>query len=119
MNLYEEIMSRLNKGESVDTITKDITDTINKAINQKNSTEKEQKAKEEGIVAILQAMKDYIVSFYHDEDIEQFIDSLEPAKIVKAIDEGLNEANELIAQMEKCPRKASANDVLHDWILRI
>lgn len=92
--MYNDILKRLNAGESADAIAKELIDTLNKA-NAEYAKEQETKQKlvekTDRLDAILKGLKTWIIDYYceNPEDvkvIEEAFADMSAADIIKTVD---------------------------------
>lgn len=123
-NLYNEIYARLENGESVDAIAKDITDQLNKAskahsaeLDAKKNAEKLQKEKEKRISTMFADFMDFMTTYYPKWKIEApSADTI--AQIVRILDNWYKltdnvdvkiDLNDTVRQLDKPVERPSLN----------
>lgn len=124
MNLYEEILSRLQSGEEADKIADELVEALNKAKNdhESNSLAKEREANMiSDMEVILELVHDFIEDYYceTEEDLaklEECFKDCDAKSVIAAIEEAgamaiqftesLNDIEALFNQKIKCPKGA-------------
>ena len=124
MNLYEEILARLQNGEEADKIADELVGALNKAKNdhESNSLAKQREADMiSDMEVILELVHDFIEDYYceteedsakleecfKDLDAKSVITTLEEAGAMAVqLTESLNDLEALFNQQVKCPKGA-------------
>ena len=132
----DEIVARLNRGESIEDIAAEMTAALNEAEAEKRALDAELAAKEKeeetrvlnakrvAVDCMLDALCDYFVAAGHEEYTKD-IAEIDTDKIVKLLDssiemtKSLEKLNELQFPLFAKPKVAKTNDldkVLGDWL---
>ena len=98
----DDILARLQKGESMDTIANEMADMLNAAKvekdaldAQKKEIDRVEKAKEEAALVMLDGLSDYLVAT-GNEELQKEIVNVDVRKVVESLDQSMGLVTQLL-----------------------
>ena len=98
----DDILARLQKGESMDTIASEMADMLNAAKEkkdaldaQKKESDRVEKAKEEAALVMLDGLSDYLVAT-GNEELQKEIVNVDVRKVVESLDQSMDLVTKLL-----------------------
>ena len=102
----DDILARLQKGESMDTIASEMADMLNAAKEEKDALDAQKKesdrverAKEEAALVMLDGLSDYLVAT-GNEELQKEIVSVDVRKVVESLDQSMELVTKLLKLRE-------------------
>ena len=98
----DDILARLQKGESMDDIASEMADMLNAAKEekdaldaQKKESDRVEKAKEEAALVMLDGLSDYLVAT-GNEELQKEIVNVDVRKVVESLDQSMDLVTKLL-----------------------
>ena len=98
----DDILARLQKGESMDTIASEMADMLNAAKEekdaldaQKKESDRVEKAKEEAALVMLDGLSDYLVAT-GNEELQKEVVNVDVRKVVESLDQSMDLVTKLL-----------------------
>jgi hypothetical protein len=98
----DDILARLQNGESMDTIASEMADMLNAAKEekdaldaQKKESDRVEKAKEEAALVMLDGLSDYLVAT-GNEELQKEIVNVDVRKVVESLDQSMDLVTKLL-----------------------
>ena len=102
----DDILARLQKGESMDDIASEMADMLNAAKEekdaldaQKKESDRVEKAKEEAALVMLDGLSDYLVAT-GNEELQKEIVNVDVRKVVESLDQSMDLVTKLLKLRE-------------------
>ena len=102
----DDILARLQKGESMDDIASEMADMLNAAKEekdaldaQKKESDRVEKAKEEAALVMLDGLSDYLVAT-GNEELQKEIVNIDVRKVVESLDQSMDLVTKLLKLRE-------------------
>ena len=102
----DDILARLQKGESMDDIASEMADMLNAAKEekdaldaQKKESDRVEKAKEEAALVMLDGLSDYLVAT-GNEELQKEIVNVDVRKVVESLDQSMDLVTQLLKLKE-------------------
>ena len=102
----DDILARLQKGESMDDIASEMADMLNAAKEekdaldaQKKESDRVEKAKEEAALVMLDGLSDYLVAT-GNEELQKEIVNVDVRKVVESLDQSMELVTKLLKLRE-------------------
>jgi hypothetical protein len=102
----DDILARLQNGESMDTIASEMADMLNAAKEekdaldaQKKESDRVEKAKEEAALVMLDGLSDYLVAT-GNEELQKEIVNVDVRKVVESLDQSMDLVTKLLKLRE-------------------